>query len=184
VAKAAKDTVSKLKIDPEKFRADAAAAKVGELKLDDVLSQVLQVKGEVSRGEQLFSQIGCNGCHTVRADEPLKGPYLGTIATVYKRRELAEAILMPSKTLAQGFVANHFELKDGTEIDGFVVREAADAVTVRTIAAVEQVVPVTQVVKREKQERSLMPEGLAAGLSVREFASLLDYLEQLSKAGK
>jgi hypothetical protein len=29
-----------------------------------------------------------------------------------------------------------------------------------------------------------MPEGLAAGLSVREFASLLDYLEQLSKAAK
>lgn len=184
VAKAAKDTVSKLKIDPEKFRADAAAAKVGELKLEDVLSQVLQVKGEASRGEQLFAQIGCNGCHTVRADEPLKGPYLGTIATVYKRRELAEAILVPSKTLAQGFVANHFELKDGTELDGFVVREAADAVTIRTIAAVEQVIPVSQVVKREKQERSLMPEGLAAGLSVREFASLLDYLEQLSKAGK
>jgi putative membrane-bound dehydrogenase-like protein len=184
VAKAAKETVSRLRIDPEKFRADAAAAKVGELKPEDVLAQVQQAKGEVSRGEQLFTQIGCNGCHTVKADEPLKGPYLGTIATVYMRRELAEAILFPNKTIAQGFVANHFELKDGTELDGFVVREAADAVTIRTIAALEQTVPVAQIAKREKQERSLMPEGLAAGLSVREFASLLDYLEQLSKAAK
>ena len=62
--------------------------------------------------------------------------------------------------------------------------QAADAVTIRTIAALEQTVPVAQIAKREKQERSLMPEGLAAGLSVREFASLLDYLEQLSKAAK
>ena len=89
---------------------------------------------------------------------------------------------MPNKTLAQGFVANHFELKDGTEVDGFVVREAADQVTVRTIAAAEMTVPVGQIVKRERQDRSLMPEGLAAGLTVGEFASLLDYLEQLSKS--
>ncbi len=117
----------------------------------------------------------------MKADEPLKGPFLGTIATVYKRRELAEAILVPSKTIAQGFVANHFELKDGTEVDGFVVREAADAVTIRTITAVEQTIPVAQITKREKQERSLMPEGLVAGLSMKEFASLLDHLESLSK---
>lgn len=29
-----------------------------------------------------------------------------------------------------------------------------------------------------------MPEGLAAGLTVREFASLLDYLESLAAPGK
>lgn len=182
VAKAAKETVSRLKIDPEKFRREATAKKVGELSVEEALVQVAAARGEASRGEQIFAQVGCNGCHTVRADEPLKGPYLGTIATIYKRRELAEAILMPNKTLAQGFVANHFELKDGTEVDGFVVREAADQVTVRTIAAAEMTVPVAQIVKRERQDRSLMPEGLAAGLTVGEFASLLDYLDQLSKS--
>lgn len=184
VVKVAKDTVSKLKIDPAKFLAEASAAKVGDLNPDDVLKQVAETKGDVGRGEQIFTQAGCNGCHTVKADEPLKGPFLGTIASIYKRRELAEAVLFPNKTLAQGFVANHFELKDGTELDGFVVREAADSVTVRTITAQEQTIAVAQIEKREKQERSLMPEGLAAGLTVREFASLLEYLEQLSKSGK
>jgi putative heme-binding domain-containing protein len=182
VAKAAQETVKRLKLDPEKFRAEAAAPKVGDLSVEAVLTQVLATRGEVVRGEQLFAQVGCNGCHTVKADEPLKGPFLGTIAVTYKRRELAEAILVPNKTLAQGFVANHFELKDGTELDGFVVREAADAVTIRTITAQEQTLAVKDIAKREKQEKSLMPEGLAAGLTVKEFASLLDYLEALSKA--
>ena len=184
IAKAARETIGRLKIDPDKFRAEARAAKVGDLPIDDVLAQVQKITGDATRGGQLFSQIGCNGCHTVKADEPVKGPYLGTIATVYKRRELAEAILLPNKTLAQGFVANHFELKDGTEIDGFVVREAADAVTIRTITAIEQTIPISHIALREKQQRSLMPDGLAAGLTVRELASVLDYLEQLSRGPK
>jgi putative heme-binding domain-containing protein len=184
IAKTARETIGRLKIDPDKFRAEAKATKVGDLPIEDVLAQVQKTSGDATRGGQLFGQIGCNGCHTVKADEPVKGPYLGTIATVYKRRELAEAILLPNKTLAQGFVANHFELKDGTEIDGFVVREAADAVTVRTITAIEQTIPVAQIAQREKQQRSLMPEGLAAGLTVRELASVLDYLEQLSRGSK
>ena len=54
--------------------------------------------------------------------------------------------------------------------------------TLQTIAAQEQSIAVAQIVKREKQERSLMPEGLAAGLTVQELASLLDYLESLAKA--
>jgi hypothetical protein len=65
-----------------------------------------------------------------------------------------------------------------------VVREAADAVTVRTITAIEQTIPVAQIAQREKQQRSLMPDGLAAGLTVRELASVLDYLEQLSRDPK
>jgi len=182
VRQAAQETVKRLRLDPGRFRADAAAKKIADLPLDSVLSQVMNIRGDAGRGGQLFTQVGCNACHTVRADEPLKGPFLGTIANVYRRRELAEAILVPNKSIAQGFVANHFELKDGSEVDGFVVREAADAVTVRTITAQEQTIATGQIAKREQQERSLMPEGLVAGLTVAELASLLDYLEGLPKA--
>jgi putative membrane-bound dehydrogenase-like protein len=182
VAKAARETVRRLKIDPVRFQAQASAAKVGDLSTAEVLAQVMTVPGESGRGEQVFAQVGCNACHTVRADEPLKGPFLGNIATIYKRRELAEAILTPNKTIAQGFVANHFEMKDGTEADGFVVQEAADVVTIRNIAAQELKLQVKEIVRREKQERSLMPEGLAAGLTVPELASLLAYLEGLAQA--
>ena len=50
--------------------------------------------------------------------------------------------------------------------------------TLQTIAAQEQSIAVAQIVKREKQERSWLPEGLR----VKERASLLDYLKSLSKA--
>lgn len=182
VAAAAADTVKRLKIDPAKFAAEAQSPKVGDLGVNEVLESVLTTRGDAARGELLFTQSGCNGCHTVRDGEPLRGPYLGTIAKTYRRRELAEAILVPNKTLAQGFITHHFELKDGSEVDGFVVQEAADAVTIRTVTAQEQRIPLDTIQRREKQERSLMPEGLTAGLTVHQLASLLDYLEALSAA--
>ncbi len=184
VAAAAKKTIQQLKIDPAKFAEEAKAPRVGDLGIEESIRQVLETRGDEARGAQLFVQAGCNGCHTVRADEPLKGPYLGTIANTYRRRDLAEAILIPDKTLAQGFVTQHFELKDETEVDGFVVQEAADAVTIRTVTAQEQRIPVGDIVRREKLQKSLMPEGLAATWTVREFASVLDYLEALAKAAK
>ena len=181
VVAAAKAAVQRLKIDPARIAAEAGQTKVGGLPIEVALDAAVVAKGDVTRGEQLFGQVGCNGCHTVRLDEPLKGPFLGHIAKTYKRRELAEAILLPNKTLAQGFVTQHIELKDGTEIDAFVVQEAADAVTVRTVSAQEQRIPLGQIAKREKQARSLMPEGLVAEVPVRDLASLLDYLEALAK---
>jgi putative membrane-bound dehydrogenase-like protein len=181
VAKAARDAVRRLRIDPAKLRAEAGQATIGDLPVRAVIERVTLITGEPTRGEQLFSQLGCVGCHTVKAGEPLKGPYLGTIAATYRRHELAEAILLPNKTLAQGFITQHFVLKDGTEVDGFVVQEAADVVTIRTVTAQEQRIPVDTIATREKQQRSLMPEGLAAGITVGEVASLLDYLQSLAQ---
>ncbi|MBL9127490.1 MAG: hypothetical protein JNL97_07585 [Verrucomicrobiales bacterium] len=181
VAAAAREAVRKLRIDPQQLKNEANQAKVGDKPVPEIVERVTGLRGDARRGEQLFVQLSCNGCHTVRVEEASKGPFLGTIAQTYRRRELAEAILVPTKTLAQGFVTHHFELADGTELDGFVVREAADSVTIRTVTAEEIRIPVARIAVREKQQRSLMPEGLAAGLTLVEFASLLDYLEALSK---
>ena len=98
-----------------------------------MLTQVIAQGGDRVRGEQLFSQSGCVACHTVRTSEPMKGPFLGNIATLYRRRELAEAILDPNKTIAQGFVTNQFTMKDGSVKVGFVTREAPEVVAIRDI---------------------------------------------------
>jgi putative heme-binding domain-containing protein len=182
IAKAAEEAVKKLKLDPAKLVASAqpSGPLIATLKPEEVLAQVMSVKGDVSRGEQLFTQQGCVACHTVKESEAVKGPFLGNIATIYKRRELAEAILLPNKTIAQGFVTNQFTMKDGGVQLGFVTQEAADKIVVRNIAAQEISIDPKLIAKREKSDKSLMPEGLTAGISVADFASLIAYLEALS----
>ena len=181
VLAAAHDAAVALRLPEATKKGVAAGPLIGALKTEEVIAAVLQQHGEVALGEQLFTRQACVTCHTVKADQPLKGPFLGNIATTYPRPALAEAILLPNKTIAQGFVTHHFELKDGTELEGFVTQEAADKVTIRTAAAQEVVIVVADIAKREKLDRSIMPEGIVANLTVKEFASLLDYLEALAK---
>jgi putative heme-binding domain-containing protein len=158
---------------PERF--------VGAMGLPAVVEELGRLKGDARRGQMLFTQQGCVACHTVKPDQTLKGPYLGNIAATYGRPALAEAILEPGKSVAQGFATNVFRMNDGREHMGFVVREAAQLVTFRTVAAQEVTVRRADIKSREVREGvSLMPPGLAAALSVEEFASLIAYLEELN----
>jgi putative heme-binding domain-containing protein len=184
VASAAKAAILALKLDADAIRAEAGLKLplIGELKAEDVIAQVANQGGDRSRGEQLFTQAGCVACHTVRTSEPMKGPFLGNIATLYRRKELAEAILDPNKTIAQGFVTNQFTMKDGGTKLGFVTREAPDVVVIRDLTGQQQEVRVADVVKRDHLSTSLMPAGLMAGFTVRDLAGLLDYLEALPSA--
>ncbi len=177
VMAAAQEAAKVLKLDP----GAVAGPKLATLDPAQVLESVLAAKGDAAVGQQIFLQAGCVACHTVSKDEAQRGPYLGSIADTYKRRELAEAILDPNKTIAQGFVTQLFEMADGSTQMGFVTTEAADKVVIRNVAAQEMSLAVGDIRKRDKLPTSLMPPGLLLPFSAKEFASLLDYLQGLAK---
>ncbi|HWE35996.1 MAG TPA: c-type cytochrome, partial [Isosphaeraceae bacterium] len=156
--------------------------RIGTMPLAEALDLAAKTRGDARRGERLFTELSCVTCHTVRAGEPSKGPFLGAVAQTYRRRDLAEQVLVPSKVIAKGYTTNLLALKDGRQVEGFVVRETPEAVVVRNAAAQEQTIPVAEIDERGQSPKSLMPEGLAANLSVDDFASLLDYLESLAPA--
>lgn len=66
-------------------------------------------------------------------------------------------------------------------VTGFVVTEAADKVTIRNADGVELEILTQSIDERTKQNVSLMPEGITKELTIRELASLIDYIESLSK---
>ena len=178
VAKEAEDTARRLKLEK---KGEDKTPLVSTLKPEEVIAQVLKTKGSVSLGEQLFTRQTCVSCHATSMDQPQKGPFLGTIAQTYKREDLAANIMDPGKTIAQGFATELFTMKDGNAQMGFVTFESPAEVKIRTITAQEFTLKTADIAKREKLPNSLMPPGLVAGLTIREFSSLLDYLESLSK---
>ncbi len=178
IAEAARRTARALRFEREKPKADPLIA---DLNATNVVAAVLKLEGDPKAGAELFTRQTCVNCHTVSTEEPLKGPFLGNIANTFKRQDLADAILLPNKSIAQGFVANFFVLKNGDEHEGFVIQEAADKVVIRNVAAQEIQILTADIAERRKSEKSLMPEGLAANLTVKELASLIAYLESLAK---
>ena len=121
------------------------------MKPEAVIAAVLKMKGDAARGEGVFAKLSCNKCHTVKPDEPLRGPYLPNVAKTYKREQLAESILIPSKTIAQGFVTNIFVMQDGKSVSGFVINEAAEVITIRNNEGNELKLKVEDIEERAKQ---------------------------------
>ncbi|WP_226895592.1 DUF7133 domain-containing protein [Luteolibacter marinus] len=178
VAKEAGETAKRLKL--EKMSKDTTPL-VSTLKPEEVVAAILKTKGSVAQGQQLYTRQTCVACHAVSMDEPQKGPFLGTIAQTYTREDLAKNILDPGATIAQGFATEMITMKDGSAKMGFITLESAAEVKLRDIAAQESTLKTADIAKREKLPNSLMPPGLVSNLTVREFASLLDYLEDLAK---
>ncbi|HRE82316.1 MAG TPA: hypothetical protein PLN52_14820 [Opitutaceae bacterium] len=185
VASAAQATAKSLKLDLDAIRAESTSQEplMATLSAEEILSQVSTLKGNRSRGEALFTDAGCIACHTTRTSEPLRGPFLGNISSLYRRRELAEAIIDPNKTIAQGFVTHQFTLKDGSSKLGFVTREGSEVVAIRDITGKAEEVRVSDIAERHHLPISLMPAGLMSNYRVRDLANLIDYLESLGATG-
>jgi len=178
VADAATQAMKTLKIQAA---GEDPTSRLATLSPEEAVAAVLNYKGDLALGEAVYARATCAACHTVSQGEPQKGPYLGNIAETYRRKELAEAILLPNKTIAQGFKTNVFTLEDGTMVMGFVTDEQGDKVTIRDIASQEHVLEKSGIKKRDTLPTSMMPPGLMMNYTVRELASLLDYLEALAK---
>ncbi len=178
IAKAAKAAAKILKIQAA---GEDKTPKLATLDSTKALAQVIAHKGNAALGEAVFARATCAACHTVSQSEAQKGPYLGNIAETYKRAELAEAIIDPNKTIAQGFATNVITLKDGTVGMGFITDEQGEQVSMRDIAAQEHTYKKADIEKRDTLPTSMMPPGLMMNFTVHEMASLLDYLEKLAK---
>ncbi len=177
VAELARDVAKQWKLE---LSPTPRGPKVSTLKPEEVLAALQKLPGKAGTGEALFAKLNCAKCHTVNEGEPLRGPFLPNVAKTYKRDQLAESILLPSKSLAQGFVTYVFTMDNGKTITGFVTNEAADAITIRDNEGKEFTLPVQEIEERAKSSVSVMPEGLVKDLTVEEFASLIAYLESLA----
>jgi len=181
VAKAAESAFAKLGLQKD---ASAPAPLIAEMNYDEVLKMAIATRGDAELGQQLFTKQGCILCHTMSEKEPPKGPMLGGIGKRYSRAELCESILKPSAKIAQGFESQSFQMKNGEQFDGFVVKEGGDSVEVRNLVGTTTILEKSDIVRRQKLEQSIMPEGIVANLTPAELASLIAFLESTTTGGQ
>lgn len=133
--------------------------------------------GSAAAGRPLFEKL-CAGCHRFGAIGKDVGPDLTTITSRFKKRDILESILFPSKVISDQYQAEMIELTDGKLITGVLVRESATAILVRTgenpdkPAAVQK----AQIANRTPSTVSLMPPGLIDALSHAEVEDLLSFM--------
>ena len=163
--------------------AGSAGKKVAELAVADVAKAAMSGKGDVAAGERLYTSQGCIACHAVDPKAEQKGPYLGAAGAKFTRDYLIDSILEPNKVVAQGFQTSMLKMKDGSAKMGFVTAEADGVIELRDIAGQVSKVKRADVTEETHLPNSMMPPGLAAGLTVEEFTSLIEYLVSLKATG-
>jgi len=133
--------------------------------------------GTPAAGRKTFD-ARCAACHRFGGIGKDVGPDLTTIASRFKRRDVLEAMLWPSKVISDQYLSEIFELADGKVVSGLIVRENATAVLVRTPDNPDKpvVVQKAQITNRAQSTVSLMPDGLFDKLSASELADLLAFV--------
>lgn len=143
---------------------------------------VLELKGDPTRGKELFFQTGatqCATCHRIGGKGGTLGPDLSEIGKKYNRAKILETILDPSKEIDKQYVAYVLQTTDGRLLTGLIVKRDETEVVLRDAQDKEHRIPVGQVDQLEGSKKSLMPEQLLRDLTAQQAADLLDYLAQL-----
>ncbi|MFD2570654.1 c-type cytochrome [Spirosoma soli] len=168
-----------VKVDLDKIK--NKKGQIGESSIEDVMLAMDKVKGDAALGKTLFMQQGCVACHSLSRGETMKGPFMGQIGSIMSREQIAESILKPNASISQGFASVLITAKGNKSYMGFVTEESADRVVLRDISGQVYTIKAANILSRKEMETSMMPTGLANGLSYEEFASLITFLSQQKK---
>lgn len=137
--------------------------------------------GNAESGQQLFfsNRLACAGCHRIKDRGGLVGPDLSQIARIRSPRHLAEAVLLPSATLANGFESYSLATDSGRTLTGLIRRESATAVHLVSTDGTEVRVPRDEIEEIAPSSVSIMPQGLDKQLSREQLRDLIAFLRTL-----
>ncbi|WP_435019742.1 PVC-type heme-binding CxxCH protein [Tundrisphaera sp. TA3] len=152
---------------------------------DKFQAQAREGQGKADHGRELFFDlkgVACSKCHAVGGQGGAVGPDLSGVAAKYPREELIASVLYPSARISSGYEPTVVATADGRVFTGLVKSETADALEIEDADARRTRIPKADIEERKASDLSLMPNGLVEGISARDFADLIAYLETLKDA--
>ncbi len=160
--------------------APATKPKAPEKSDDEIYQFILSTTGgNPAIGGKVYETLQCTSCHgggvTPGREGKFFGPDLAGVAQRLARAELADALVYPSKQVADRFKGVEIEFNDATPLMGFITDQDADSVT---LADREQVHRIQRSIIRSinPQSSSLMPAKLLNHLTSDELRDLLAFL--------
>ncbi len=136
--------------------------------------KALLMKGESERGKLVFTQR-CALCHErLEAQAPI-GPDTASLRNKGAPM-LLENIVVPDREVAPQFLLWEIRMKNGKSETGMIAEESAAGMTLYRADGTRRELARKEIDRLINLNRSLMPAGLEAGLSLQEMADLLAYL--------
>lgn len=134
----------------------------------------LALKGDRARGHATFA-ARCAICHRLGEEGQPVGPDLAA-AALAGREKLLGNILEPSREITAGYATTTVETRDGEVLMGVTVADNDGTLTLRLAGGPLRTLTRATIARVEHTQRSMMPEGLEAGLTPQDMADLLEFL--------
>lgn len=134
---------------------------------------------DIANGKRMFQASLCAACHRFGGEGGAAGPDLTALGGRFTPRDIAEAILDPSKVVSDQYAFDLITRKDGTQVTGKLIDEKDEHWIVATSAFdFSQTVEIPRHLIKEKSQSpvSPMPAGLINRLNPDELKDLLAYL--------
>ncbi|MGH7137365.1 MAG: hypothetical protein ACREHD_16600, partial [Pirellulales bacterium] len=141
------------------------------------------IAGDAKRGAAIFREALCIRCHRAGATGPTVGPDLTYVARRFDRGDILEAIVEPSRSVAENYRNVSIVTDSGRVLVGRLAA-TGDFRAEKLRLNVDPLRPgqIVEIDKREVEEQRLvdtspMPQGLLDGFTREEIADLLAFLE-------
>ncbi|MBV8878836.1 MAG: c-type cytochrome [Planctomycetaceae bacterium] len=136
-------------------------------------------KRNLVRGKASFVKAQCLACHRLGGEGGAVGPDLSGLAKRFSRRDLLEAILLPSKNVSDQYQNTMIQTTAGDVHVGRLIGEDTDTITLRPDPLGDATIVLARrsIAARKPSALSPMPEGLLNTLGKFEVLDLLAFLE-------
>ena len=137
--------------------------------------------GNPQRGKEVFfgNKAACHTCHRAHGKGGEVGPELTLIGRIRTDRDLAESIVYPSSTIANGYTTFSVITGSGRVLDGVIHRETSDAIPLRMADKPEEKIAREDIEEMIALPTSVMPKGLEKTITRSELSDLIAYLRTL-----
>jgi putative heme-binding domain-containing protein len=171
--------------DVEEYLANRAATAptITEWKVDDLKADLAAVSSgrNLARGRELYTKLACASCHKLGGEGVNYGPDLSDLLKRVNndRAEVLRHILEPSLVISNRYRNISFNLKDGEEATGIILKEDAVGVTIQSgpSDSLIQTIAKSNIADRIPKDLSPMPMGLLNPLSKEDILDLLAWIE-------
>ena len=136
-------------------------------------------KANLENGKKMFRATLCSACHRFGTEGGAAGPDLTQVRGRFNAKELAVAILEPSKQISDQYEFKSFEKHDGSVVVGKILDERDEILVIATNAFdFSQTTHLSRadIKKITPSKVSPMPGGLVYQLNQKELRNLLGYL--------
>jgi putative membrane-bound dehydrogenase-like protein len=144
------------------------------------MAELVKMSGDAVKGKIAYSN-SCAMCHVVNNEGIDFGPKLSEIGTKLSKEGMYMSVLHPNAGIGFGYETFEAKTKSGDTYQGIVVSKNETDIVLRIPGGMTKNFKTSTLKSVKQLPESLMPEGLADGMSTTELVDLMEYLFTLKK---